>query len=145
MFEFEHPFGGLLTGKASATVKDPDGIEPPSTIIQTDHAWEIQVAWEIAGVVAPFLGGEWFVEVYVESIGRGAEKQVGATKTVPLANGPVLQSARKYETKIRVPAGDVAEGVYKLVTLISYRHGGVPLEMAAFVEGPLVRIYKGLP
>ena len=40
---FEHPFGGLLTGTAEITVLDPAGITPPSTIIQTDDAWQVEV------------------------------------------------------------------------------------------------------
>lgn len=36
---FEHPFNKLLTGVAWAEVKDPQGIEPPSTIIQVEHQW----------------------------------------------------------------------------------------------------------
>jgi hypothetical protein len=142
---FEHPFGALLSGVTTAAVNDPNGINPPSTIIQTEHAWEVRVNWEVTGLVAPFLGGEWLVSAFAESIGPGGEQQVGATAVVPLASAPPLPTPRQYAATINVAAGTLTPGAYKLVTLITYQNGGFPLEMAGFVEGPVVQIYVGLP
>jgi hypothetical protein len=148
---FEAPFGGLLTGTAEITVKDPAGITPPSTIIQTDDAWQVEVKWEIDGAIAPFIGGEWEVSVFVEAIGPGEEKQVGTTKNVPLSNAAPLPLPRQYTTAVDVPAFDpnagvgLDKGAYRLVTLVNFKHLGVPLEMAAFVEGPILQVYEPKP
>lgn len=142
MFQFEHPFGDSLTGEASVVVKDPQGIEPPATIIQTDDEWTIEVHWSLDGPAAPFLCGQWQVAAFVESIGPGEEKQVGETQTVPMDAAPPLPTPRTYTTTIVVPAGELAVGAYKLVTLINANQNGVPLEMAAFIEGPILQFYE---
>lgn len=142
------PLAGL-TGTLSATVAEPGAA--PSNIIQAEHAWQIDVEWQIDGAPAMFLGGDWEVAAYAESIGAGDEKQVGATQTVPLSNAPVLPLPRKYNATISVPSAAVnpvqglKEGRYRLVVSILYKNGGVPLEMAAFQELPFVMIYEGQP
>lgn len=145
MSAFEHPFGKLLHGVAWAEVRDPQGIEPPSTILQLEHPWIIEVHWTLSGVAAPFLCGEFEVKAFAESIGPGPEKQVGATQRVPLNVVLPLPTPRSYRTSIHVAAGELGEGAYKLVTLITYKNGGLPMEMAAYVEGPIVQVYEGLP
>ena len=137
---FEDPFGGLLTGTMTANVEDPGGIQPPSTIIQTDDAWNIVVEWSIDGVAAPFLGGDWHVRVFVESIGPGFAGQVGPTVDVPLASQPP-GPPRNYEATVNVAAGFLAEGTYKIVALLNYDVLGDPQEMAAFHDGPIVQLY----
>ena len=145
---FEAPFGDLLTGTAEITVKDPAGITPPSTIIKTDDAWQVEVKWEIDGVAASFIGGEWEVSVFVEAIGPGAEKQVGTTKNVPLSDAAPLPLPRAYTTAVDVPAFDpntgagLDKGAYRLITLVNYKNQNMPLEMAAFVEGPILQVYE---
>ncbi|GIK40001.1 MAG: hypothetical protein KJ077_19500 [Anaerolineae bacterium] len=138
---FEHPFTGpAMTATASAVVLDPAGVQP-STIIQTEDAWRIRVNWQISGAAAPMLAGDWTVRAFLESIGPGFEGQVGPTRVVPL-NPPAPALVRNYTTDIDVPGNTVAAGTYKLVTLINYAHLGVPGEMAAFVEGPVLQFYS---
>jgi hypothetical protein len=139
---FEHPFGGFLIGALTAAVEDPAGIEPPSTIIQTDDAWNIRVDWSVDGGFAPFLGGDWHVSVFVESIGPGFEGQVGGPVDVPVADAPPAPLPREYSATVGVAAGDLAAGTYKVVTLLNYDNGGFPQEMAAFQEGPVVQLYE---
>jgi hypothetical protein len=136
----EHPFGEALTATVNAEVRDPEGIEP-STIIQTEDAWLIRVEWEISGPAAPFLGGDWHVSAYLESIGGGDfEDQVGDTVDVPLSDADPAQT-RSYSTDIDVLGDTVPAGAYKLVTLINYTHLDMPCEMAAFAEGPILQFY----
>ncbi|GAB4280194.1 MAG: hypothetical protein Kow0080_32880 [Candidatus Promineifilaceae bacterium] len=138
MFEDLFP-GNLLSGQAVAAVRDPNGINPPNNIIQTDDTCFIDVRWHIVGAAAGFLGGEWKVTVYYESIGGGPEGQF-PSQTVPLSAAPATQH-RDYSTTITVPAGTLPPGAYRLVTLINYSNLGVPQEMAAFVEGPIMQVY----
>ncbi|MEZ4868367.1 MAG: hypothetical protein R3C14_43970 [Caldilineaceae bacterium] len=137
---FETVFGTLLTGTIDTQVEDPAGINPPANIIQTDDPWDVKVDWSISGVAAPFLGGDWKVTVYVESIGPGPEQQVGTTANVPLASvSPAF--TRNYTTTVSVGAGTLPAGSYKLVTLLNYSNGGLPQEMAAFDDGTIIQLY----
>lgn len=71
---------------------------------------------------------------------------MGATQKVSLSMVPSLPTPRSYRTTIHVAAGELSEGVYKLVTLITYKNGGLPLEMAAYIdEDRIVQVYEGLP
>jgi hypothetical protein len=136
----EHPFGDALTATVNAEVQDPEGIQP-ATIIQTEDAWLIHVEWEISGPAAPFVGGNWHVAAYLESIGGdGFEGQVGDTVDVPLSDADPAP-ARSYTADINVLGDTVPAGAYKLVTLINYTHLDVPCEMAAFTEGPILQFY----
>ncbi|RME49230.1 MAG: hypothetical protein D6791_01225 [Chloroflexi bacterium] len=137
---FEHPLGGFLTGTISHTVQDPAGINPPSTVIQTDDPWNVQVQWSIDGVAAWLLGGEWHLRVFAESIGPGPEVLLG-TATVPLATVPP-PPPRNFTHTINVPAGTLPEGTYRLVTVINYTNGGVPAEMAGFDDGTVIQLYN---
>lgn len=137
---FEHVFGPLLVGNTVAVVEDPAGVNPPSTIIQAEDAWRVHVDWSITNIAAPFLGGDWQVRVYAESIGGGFEGLLG-TVSVPLNTALPLPLPRQYHAFVNVAGGFLAAGAYRLVTLINYSNLGVPLEMAAFEEGPIIQVY----
>lgn len=136
---FEHNFGALLTVTDAAVVEDPAGISPPTHIIQEDDAWRIRVDWSLAGFLAPFLGGvQYEVSAYADSLAGGFEGQIGTTQNV--AGGPL-----NLQAVIDVPAaaaGGLTAGAYRLTTLIICKDGaGVPLEMAGFLEGPVIQVY----
>jgi hypothetical protein len=99
------------------------------------------VTWNLTQVIAPFLGGEWKLRVYAESIGGGFEGQLGADVDIPLNTAPALPLPRQYHGDVNVPGNTLPPGAYRLVTLINYSNGGVPLEMAAFQEGPIIQVY----
>jgi hypothetical protein len=136
---FEDLFPADMTGNIDATVLDPHGITPPTTIIRVTDDWGVHVEWYIDGPAAPLLGGEWTVTVYAESIGAGPEMQLG-NKVVDL-DTQLPAPPRNYEATINVVAGTLPAGVYRLVSVLNYANMGVPLEIAGFVEGPLVQIY----
>jgi len=144
--EFEQTFGTAMTATGTVTVLAPAlGAYPPTKIIQRDHAWEIKVDWEISGPAASTLGGKWKVRCYLEPIGDGFEGQVGPTKEVYVDSAPPLPLPRKYTTTINVPAASsipgLVDGAYRLVTLINYENMGVPGEIAANQEGPILQFY----
>src|SRR4029453_14159059 len=92
------------------------------------------------------LCGKWQPRAYVESIGQGPEQQLGQTKEVALNGGT------HYSAVIPVPAGPAPQrpapgpagglsGVYKLGTVLPHRSPrGKISDVAAFVEGPMLRI-----
>ena len=126
---------GLITG---FEVLDPD--LNPNRVLQSDLDWSIKVDWNISGLIAGGLGGVWQVRAYAESIGGGFEGQVGADVLVDLSAAPATAS-RSYTATVDVSAGFLPDGAYKLVVLINYTNGGLPQQMAAFVEGPVVQMY----
>ncbi len=112
----------------------------PNTVISVSDPFSIDVAWSVSGTALPFLGGEWLVRAFVESIGVGFEGQVGPTKVVPLDGGT------NYATSINVAAGTLpnpavaADTVYKLVILVSHRQFGVKTAIAGFGESVFFEI-----
>ncbi len=135
---FEHNFGALLVVNDSAVVQDPSGIGP-THILQENDAWSIRVNWDLGGFMAPFMGGvNYEVSAYADSLAGGFEGQIGATQ--PVAGGPLV-----FQAVIDVPAaaaGGLTAGAYRLTTLIICKDAaGNPLEMAGFLEGPVIQVY----
>lgn len=134
-------FPNVLLGPGSfdATVIDNNGA--PSAVLEAAQPFTVHATWTISPLAALLLGGDWDVAAYVESIGPGPEQQVGPTVTVPLTG------TTTYSADIVVPANTLPDnpappisGAYKLVTLLTHRNFGVVSDVAAIVEGPLLRI-----
>lgn len=126
------------TGEFSAKILDNNG--DPSTVLEAGAPFKIQTAWRIPPLAALLLGGLWKVTAYVESIGPGPEQEI-ASDTVALNGG------RDFSVVLTVPANTLpndppgpASGVYKVVTVLTHRNFGKISNVAALVEGPVVRI-----
>lgn len=136
-----------LSGDVAALVVLDPGL-PPTTIIKMSDPFNVQVEWHIEGGLVPMLGGNWHINVFCESIGKGFEGQLGAEKVVALGDGALTNPPpkRAYSTLIDVPAAetiaDFEPGAYKLTAVITYENGGVPGEMAGYSEGPILQFYK---
>ena len=129
----------LFTGTLDAQVLDNNGA--PSSVLEAGQDFTIRARWRIDAVAALLLGGQWELAAYVESIGIGPEQQVGPTEVVALNGG------RNYSASITVPANTLPNnpqppnaGVYKLVTVLTHRNFGLVSNVAAVVEGPILRI-----
>ena len=130
-----------LTGQMSVTVLDPSDPGTPTNIIETDDAFAIRVNWTITGLAAPFLGGQWHVNAYLDDADGVAPSSGllgGAVVPVGPSNG---QQTRNYATTIKVAAGKVKAGLYDLTVAITYDNFGPPLSIAAFSEGPILQFY----
>lgn len=129
------------SGTLDVTVKDNNGA--PSSVLEADTDFTVEAKWSIDKYSAAALGGRWELAAYVESIGQGPEKQVGKTQVVPLDG-----RTTPYTATITVKAGELPDdpqppmsGVYKLATVLIHRGPfGKVTDIAAFVEGPLLRI-----
>lgn len=112
----------------------------PNTVVRRAEAWSVRIDWNISGGIAPAIGGDWRVNLLLESMGGGFEGQV-ATTIVPVSAAPPA-FVRNYTTTLNIPGGTVpTQGVYKLVVAILHQNGGVPTRMAGFEEGPLVQFF----
>ncbi len=139
MADMQFPNALLGPGTFTATVLDNNGA--PSSVLEAADPFTIQCAWTISPLAALLLGGEWQLASYVESIGAGPEQQVGPTETV------ALDGSTSYSRDIVVPANTLpddpappASGAYKVVTLLTHRNFGHVTDVAAVVEGPILRI-----
>lgn len=138
MSNIQFPNKVLGPGTFTATVVDNNG--DPATVLEAGLEFKVETEWEIDAVSALLLGGQWEVTTYAESIGPGAEVRIGSTTTP-------LTGAQKYKAVVTVPAGTLPNdpgqpvaGAYKLVTVLVLRNFGKITNVAALVEGPVVRI-----
>jgi hypothetical protein len=137
MADIQFPSG---SGTLDVTVRDNNGA--PANVLEAAKDFTIEAKWSIDKGFALALCGKWQLAAYVESIGRGPEQQLGQTKEVTLNGGT------HYSAVITVPAGSLPDdpapglsGVYKLVTVLTHRSPrGKISDVAAFVEGPMLRI-----
>jgi hypothetical protein len=116
----------------------------PNHVLSRDREWQIRVKWQVSGLVAPGLGGEWQILVNLESMGEGYE---GTLKTESVAVNSVAPSRTlQYEKTITLPkpntVPNMIAGAYKLVIIITHSNagGGVTKQtrMAGFYEGRLL-------
>lgn len=139
MADIQFPNTLLGPGQLLATVNDNNG--NPTTVLDAGQQFTIDAIWSIDPVSALLMGGRWEIAAYVESIGPGPEQQVGGTVLVPLNGG------QAYAATVTVPPNTLPNnpappnsGVYKLVTVLTHRNFGQVSDVAAVVEGPILRI-----
>jgi hypothetical protein len=134
-------FPNILLGPGSVTAVVLDNNGSPATVVEAAAPFTIHAEWEISPLAALLLGGEWQLAAYVESIGPGAEQQIGATVTIPLNGGT------NYTADVTVPANTLPDdpapptsGVYKVATVLTHRNFGSITDVVGVVEGPVLRI-----
>jgi hypothetical protein len=128
----------LFSGTFDASVMDNNGA--PAEVLEAGAPIRVRTQWNINALAALLLGGQWEVTVYAESIGPGPERQI-VTTTIPLTGG------LRYGAIVSVPPRTLPDdpappisGVYKVVTVLTHRNFGKTSDVAAIVEGPMVRI-----
>jgi hypothetical protein len=133
-------FPNKLFGPGVFDAKVLDNNGDPADVLEAGDAFQIETSWDVGLLAALLLGGEWTVTTFVESIGPGPEQPIGS-RTVP------LDGSLTYKAVIDVPANTLPNdppppvgGVYKVVTVLTHRNFGKVTNVAAIVEGPVVRI-----
>lgn len=134
-------FPNVLLGPGTFDAQILDNNGAPSTVLEANLPFTIRCSWSISPLAALLLGGQWSVAAYVESIGPGPEQEVGPAVTV------ALNGSTNYNADIVVPANTLPDdpapplsGTYKVVTLLTHRNFGKVTDVAAVVEGPIIRI-----
>jgi hypothetical protein len=135
-------WGGInLQSNLSNTVID--NTSAPTTILDADVPFTVNINWDVPVPLAPFLGGQFRLRLYAESMGPGPEQQIGGTVVVPVVPGQV-----NYNSSILVPGNTLpgegvgappVSGAYKLVTVIQHLNGGAT-EGSGFAENPLIQL-----
>jgi hypothetical protein len=134
-------FPNILLGPGAFDANLIDNNGAPSSVLDASSPFKIDCSWSISPLAALLLGGQWELTAYVESIGPGPEKEIGAMVTVPLTG------VTNYSATINVPAGTLpvnpappVSGTYKVVMLLTHRNFTHVTDVAGVVEGPIVRI-----
>lgn len=134
-----------LVGTMNVQVIDTD--ETPNLVLEIARPWRIEVDWVLHGINADTIGGSWELMAYYESMGPQNEgKVIPSPIVVPMANTQPNSTSidRRYRATINVDPGLIKEeGIYKLVTLVTYKNlDNKPRAMAGFSEYPLITFYQ---
>lgn len=142
MADIQFPIN-LPFGPSTFTAEVLDNNGDPRNVIDAGLDWTIRTRTDLSNDAKNLLGGRFEYAAYVESIGPGPEQQVGALQ-VRVNNGTT-----PINVDIVVPGGQLpnntppgpVSGAYKVVVLLTHRdNGGVVTDVAAIVDGPVLRI-----
>jgi hypothetical protein len=134
-------------------VLDPAGEPSPLIILRTDP-FTVGIEFRIlTPQIISLLGVLAFrVRYTYESIGGGAEGTLGdvTRQTVagqPLYNATTPATPAGHTTALVVAANTLAEGVYRLAALVSFRvacphQPATVFAMTGFTEGPAIEIFQ---
>lgn len=141
------PIFPSLDGFLDIVVIDPDGT--PNRVLEIGKPWTVEIHWRLTGTGASAIGGNWDVMLSLEHVGGVTDEGTLANANKPLANVEPgsTPTNRKFKHSFTVPGTKPsAEGVYRLVTLITYDDmTGNPAPMAGYTEEPLISFYKSEP
>ena len=133
-----------LTGSLDAELYEEGGA-CPTTIIDFDQNWGVNIKWELNGSLTPFVCGTWHLSLFFESIGSGPEFDLCCDHTIPL--DPCGDGKYAYDFKVK--KGTVKKEhcgrPYKLVVALTYKTKcGKPGPMAGFIELPMIQFYDSI-
>lgn len=167
MQQFDPNIPGFVQGDiTSVGVVSPPGFPAPALpnrVIDPSKPFNVNVAWEVHGSIAPIwldsLAANWRVEVFAESLGGGPEIRIGSvqkakTDTVACTDSPGEPNCSRWEATVNVAPGTLTEGnpggaadspsgVYKLMVTV-FLNSNVPgshgYDMIGFHEGPIIGV-----
>lgn len=134
-------------GTMEAAVIEVGGTTPKN-VIRTTQDFYVKVDWEMHGPVVEWVDADFRIEVLLERFGTGDDidlpvVHIGTLSAplVPTGSGTI---ARHYSQNINVGAGQVAEGVYQIVTCLQLieRGSGNPTPIAGFSRSGVIRVFK---
>ncbi|HSJ85772.1 MAG TPA: hypothetical protein VK909_01090 [Anaerolineales bacterium] len=116
----------------------------PNHVLPRNREWYVAVQWQVKGLCAPGLGGDWHIRVNLESMGGGFEGTVKEQIVSVNSIAPAL--TLNYAETIALPSpntiGGFNAGAYKLIVIITHTNtgGGVTkrTRMAGFYESYLL-------
>ena len=134
-------------------VIDPAGTFPPfevgNHVLNRDDSFQVNVAWEITGLLRPLwlgaLGGSWNVQMFAESLGGGPEILLASDNSVPadpqVANYSVTLNVQPNALDEGDPGSNVS-GIYKLVVsvFLNSNLGSPGFDIPGSMRAPLLRV-----
>jgi hypothetical protein len=138
-------WGGLpFQSQANVQVLDPDQL--PSAVIDDNATFRVRVTWSVPDPLDDYLGGQFRLRAFAESMGPGPEVQLGSDNVVP-----VVQFQQNYQHDIIVSPGTLlgegqvdstgrpVSGTYRIMAVIQHLNPG-PTRGSGFTDERLVQI-----
>lgn len=138
-------WGGLnLQSNTVCQVLDPG--DAPTTVLDSGVAFRVRVRWDVPAGLAPFLGGQFRLRCFAESVGPGQEQQIGGTEVVPVVPGQLVYvrdmnvgaGALQGEGELDAVTGRPVSGMYRIATVIQHVNGA-PTTGSGFAADALVQ------
>ena len=138
---FEPQLPPFLSGAIDTQVHDTGGA--PINIVRLSDPWHVHIQWNVTGSIVPLINGTWHIKVYAESMGPGAEMEVGSLDVLVNAEA-LVGMTRSYNRLIVVPGNlaGLTDGVYRVTTVLTIENGGSRGMIAAFDQGPLMQFFQ---
>lgn len=139
-------WGGLnLQSNTTCQVLDPG--DAPTAVLDAGTPFRVRVNWTVPPALAPFLGGQFRLRCFAESVGPGQEEQIGGTEFVPVVPGQVNYvremaigaAALRGEGEVDPATGRPVSGMYRIATVIQHINGG-PTTGSGFAADALVQM-----
>jgi hypothetical protein len=114
----------------------PEGLF--DTAIKHTQSWSVTFKWRTYGVTSDAMGPAiWHMKVYLDKLSGPGGAQLVRELKVPykITSGP-----DNYSYPVEIPAGAVADGVYKLYTAVDLESPAI-VPVTLFGEGPLMKFY----
>lgn len=117
----------------------PMGPASSNRHLQTDQSLHVHLRFNVSGLLAGILPGQWKAELFFEQYGEREASPGHYSTAVPA----VLSVSNNYDIVVRVPANELKPGVYKMaVAATFFSVAGTPLPISGFEEIGPIRVYE---
>ena len=138
------PIATQLSGTIKAAVYEEGGVDPTS-IIQIDQPWYVDVEWTLKGHLRRHLCGKWCVRVHLESIGGGKEYSLPEHCQYFDMNPCDRDGVYRHRINVApytIKPEDCGTVYLVAVTLTSLDACGKPGHIAAYCKGATLMFYE---
>ena len=141
---FENAFNGsfFITNGTFSLTEGPFGPFKPTPnsqeLIQTDQNANVNIKFQVGGLLVPFLAGKWKGEVFLEKMGGDEYTGPALSNTIPYNPANI-----NYSLDVNIPAGSIDEGIYRVVVCLTLESlTGAPGPVAAFGDLGILKYYE---
>jgi hypothetical protein len=141
-------WGGLnLQSTATSQVLDPGQL--PSTVIAANVPFRVRLNWTVPPGLAPFLGGQFRLRAFAESVGPGPEIPIGQL-VINVVPGQTAYNNQDInvpaftllgEGEIDPTSGQPVSGMYRIGTVLQHMNPG-ETQGCGFTDEALVQIRR---
>ncbi|MGD9702606.1 MAG: hypothetical protein AB7Q42_07540 [Acidimicrobiia bacterium] len=158
-FQFDPNITGFISGAFNnVAVVEPGGLGTSNLVLDPTKQFNINVAWEITGPLAPLwiaalqtASPSWSIAAYAESVGPGPELLLTEEAVTVASAFDQLPDAWRWKHQLTVPANLLVEenpgpggpsGVYKIVVtaFLNSVLGLAGFDIMGYAEGPVIKV-----
>lgn len=158
-FQFDPNITGFISGEfTNIAVVEPGGLGTSNLVLDPTKTFNVDVAWEITGPLAPLwiaalrtASPDWSVAAYAESVGPGPELLLTEEPVSVASAFDQLPDAWRWKHRLTVPANLLEEedpgpggpsGVYRIVVtaFLNSVLGLAGFDIMGFTDGPVIKV-----